>query len=131
MWSYLVAHRGTNWGHTPGRRRVGGARAALSGDLVGRLRQLAAALRTGDQLVRRLLLRHEARLHSEVDRLRVMGDDRHGGLLGRHRVAVRERHADALEAEQAPDLLVLGLVRAGRVAPGVAAALVEVDAELA
>ena len=38
---------------------------------------------------------------------------------------------DVLEAEQAPDLLVLGLVGAGRVAPGVAATLVEVDLQLA
>ena len=37
----------------------------------------------------------------------------------------------SVEAEQAPDLLVLGLVRAGRVAPRVAAALVGLDPELA
>ncbi len=34
-----------------------------------------------------------------------------------------------VEPEEAPDLLVLGLVRAGRVAPRVAPALVEVDSE--
>ena len=78
-----------------------------------------------------LLLGDEARLHAEVDGLRVVGDDRHRRLLGLDRVAVGEGHADLLEAEQAPDLLVLGLVRAGGIAPRVAATLVGVDAELA
>src|SRR3954449_12043060 len=40
-------------------------------------RQLATAVGAGDQLVRRLLLRDEAGLHPEVDRLWVVGNDRH------------------------------------------------------
>ena len=49
----------------------------------------------------RLSVGDEARLHPEVDGLRMVGDDRHGGLLGLERVAVGERHADLREAEQA------------------------------
>ena len=104
-----------------------GSGAASSGSYLGR--QLAAAVGAGDQLVAALVLGDEARLHAEVDRLRVVGDDRHRRLLRHHRVAVGQRHADLLEPEQAPDLLVLGLVRAGGVAPGVAAALVGLDPE--
>src|SRR5215217_9686951 len=44
-------------------------------------------------------------------------------------MAAGQPDADLAEAEQSVDLLVLGLVRAGRVAPGVAAALTEVDVE--
>src|SRR3954447_18232872 len=84
-----------------------------------------------DQLVGRVALGDEARFHPKVDRLGMMGNDRHCRLLGQDGVGAGEGHADLFEVEKAPDLLVLGLVRAGGVAPGVAAALVEGDAELA
>ena len=60
-----------------------------------------------------------------------MGDDRQRGLLGLDRVAAGQRQADARRVEQAEDLLVLGLVRAGRVAPRVAPALAGIDPQLA
>src|SRR5829696_9422709 len=92
-----------------GRYFVRRALAALVLDgAVARLRlgrQLATALGSRDQLVGRLLLGDEARLHAEVDGLRVVGHDRNRRLLGRDREPVGERHADLLEAEQAPDLL--------------------------
>src|SRR5215208_4257903 len=91
----------------------------------------STALCAGDQLVGGLVLRDEARLHAEVDGLGVVGDDRDRGLLGQDGVTAGEGHSDLLEVEQAPDLLVLGLVRAGGVAPGVAAALVERYGEVA
>src|SRR5262245_48350078 len=102
------------------------APGASTGDGRGAARVLLGAL---DQLVRRLLLRDEAGLHAEVDRLRVVGDDRHRRLLGLDRVAARQRQADPLGAQQAEDLRVLGLVGAGGVAPGPAAALVGADTE--
>src|SRR4051812_16943150 len=86
----------------------------------------------GDELVARLAagLREEARLHAEVDRLRVVGDDRDRRLLGLDRVPAAEPQADRRRVEEAEDLLVLGLLRARRVAPRVAPALVAVDAEV-
>src|SRR5215218_6671528 len=107
-----------------------GALAPVGRLRVGLGRHLAPALGPGYHLVRRLVLRDEAGLHPEVDGLRMVGDDRHRRLLRHYRVAAGERHPDLFEVEQAPDLLVLGLVGAGRVAPGVAAALVELDLEL-
>jgi hypothetical protein len=59
----------------------------------------------------------------------MVGDDRDRRLLGLDGVAARQRHPDLLEVEQAPDLLVLGLVGAGGIAPGVAPALVGVDSQ--
>ncbi len=61
----------------------------------------------------------------------MVGDDRRRGLLGLERVAAGERDPDLGEVEQAVDLDVLALVRAGRIAPRVAASLVEVDPEVA
>src|SRR4051794_8419663 len=61
----------------------------------------------------------------------MVSDDRHRRLLGQHREAIREGHADFLEVEQSPDLLMLRLVRACGVAPRVAAPLVAGEAELA
>ena len=78
---------------------------ALAGLALGR--QLAAAVAAGDDLVGRLVLGDEARLHAEVDRLGVVGDDCNRRLFGHHGVAVGEGHPDLLEVEQAPDLLVL------------------------
>src|SRR5687767_1648677 len=98
-----------------------------AGELGDAARVLLGAL---DELVRRLVLRDEAGLHAEVDGLRVVGDDRDRRLLGLDRVAAREREADALGAQQAEHLGVLGLVRARGVAPGPAPALVAGDAEL-
>src|SRR3954447_13507417 len=89
-------------------------------------------VRAGDQLVARLAvaLGQEARLHAEVDGLRVVGDDRDRRLLGLDGVAAAQPQADRGRVEQAEDLLVLGLLRARRVAPGVAPPLVGRDAEV-
>ena len=72
-------------------------------------------------------------LRSEVARygLRVVGDDRHGRLLGLDGVAAAQPQPDRGGVEQAEELLVLGLVRAGGIAPGVTASLVELDPQLA
>src|SRR3954451_13346753 len=91
----------------------------------------ATALGARDQFIRCLVLGDKSRFHTEIDGLGMVGDDRHGRLLGKYRVAVREGHANLLEVQQAPNLLVLGLVRAGWVPPRVTPALVEPDAELA
>ena len=66
---------------------------------------------------------------AEVDRLRVVGDQRERGLLGLGGVAVGDVHADVGEAEQPLDLQVLGLLGHRGVAPGVAPALRGGDAE--
>src|SRR5690242_12549950 len=80
----------------------GGLFGALA--LFGRLRlglggQLATTSRSRDQLVRRFLLGNEAGLHPEVDRLGMVGDYRHRRLLGHHRIAAREGHADLFQVE--------------------------------
>jgi hypothetical protein len=49
-------------------------------------------------------------LHAEVDGLGVVGDDGQGGLLGLDGVAAGEADADVGQAQQARDLLVLGLL---------------------
>ena len=56
---------------------------------------------------------------------------RAGKVIGRgwHRRA-GEAHADLLQVEQAPDLLVLGLIGACGIAPRVASALAGVDPEV-
>src|SRR2546423_2693097 len=62
----------------------------LDGPVVRRVvvrRQLAAAFGSGNQLVRDRLLGDEARLHAEVDGLRMVGDDRQRRLLRLDRVA--------------------------------------------
>ena len=82
---------------------------------------------SGERRVHRLEL---ALLHPEVERLRVVGDERQRRLLGHRRVAVVRSHADLREVQQRVDLLVLGLVGHGRVAPRVAAALDGRDAEV-
>ena len=69
--------------------------------------------------------------HAEVARLEVVGDERERRLLRHRRVAVGEPHADPAEVEQRVDLLVLGLLGHGRVAPRVAPALAAVDPEVA
>src|SRR3954464_11597162 len=85
----------------------------------------------GDELVARLAvaLGQEARLHAEVDGLRVVGDDRDRRLLRLDRVAAAEPQADRRRVEEPEDLLVLGLLRARRVAPRVAPALLGADAQ--
>ena len=63
----------------------------------------------GDQLVGRLPvgLGQEARLHPEVDGLRVVGDDRERRLLGLDREAARQPQPDRRRVEQPEHLLVL------------------------
>src|SRR5882757_5586103 len=90
----LPWHAGRRWPTTGPSSRRRPAPAALADGLGGGLgfrlvrvavvaarvlfgRQIAAALGPGDQFVGGLALRDEAGLHAEVDRLRVMGDDRH------------------------------------------------------
>src|SRR5919202_6273472 len=75
----------------PSGRRFGGlgvgqTRADVRRVLVG----------AGDDLVARLAvgLRQEARLHPEVDRLRVVGDDRDRRLLGLDRVPAAQPQSD-------------------------------------
>src|SRR3954449_9735544 len=96
-------------------------RAAVRGFFVG----------ARDQLVARLpvVLLQEAGLHAEVHRLRVVGDDRDRRLLRLDRGAAAEAQADRRRVEEAEDLLVLGLLRARRVAPRVAPALLGADAQ--
>src|SRR3954452_4731689 len=96
-----------------------------------RVRQWAALVSECDLLVRRLLVGDTPRAGPEVDSLRMMRDERGGRLLRRERVAARERDPDRLHVEQVVDLLVLGLLGDRRVAPGVAAALMGADAEVA
>src|SRR3954454_1213412 len=105
-----------------GRVGVRHARADVGRVLVG----------AGDQLVARLavVLGQEAGLHAEVHRLRVVGDERDRRLLGLDRVAAAQPQPDRGCVEQAEDLLVLGLLRARRVAPRVAPALAGLDAEI-
>src|SRR5689334_14961094 len=106
-----------------GRLGVRHVRADVRRVLVGPRDEVVARLAVG--------LRQEARLHPEVDRLRMVGDDRDRRLLGLDRVAAAQPQADRRSVEEAEDLLVLGLLRARRVAPRVAPALVAIDAELA
>ena len=104
----------------PPRRRLRTRSPARLGILVGQLGQpRRVALGAGDQFVGRLLvaLGQEARLHPEVHRLRVVGDDRQRRLLGLDGVAAGQPQADRRRVEQAEDLLVLGLLGAGGVAP--------------
>ena len=59
-----------------------------------------------------------------------MRDERHRRLLRLEGISARQLDADVLEAEQRLHLDVLLLVRAGRVAPRVATALVTADAQV-
>src|SRR3954454_5905792 len=90
-----------------------------------------ALARIGDHLVGRQLLGQPARLHAEVRGLRVVGDDRDRRLLRLDGVAAGQAQPDLLGVQQLEDLLMLGLLRAGRVAPRVAAALGGLDLQLA
>ncbi len=86
----------------------------------------------GHQLVAGLAVvaRQRPRPHPEVDRLGMVGDDRQRRLLGLDGVAPRQPQADGGRVEQPEDLLQLGLLGAGGIAPAVAAALGGGDAEL-
>src|ERR687889_737324 len=66
---------------------------------------------------------------SVSDGRRVVGDDRDRRLLGLDGVAAAEPQPDRLGVQEAEDLLVLGLLRARRIAPRVPPALVGLDAE--
>src|SRR3954454_5497890 len=105
-----------------GRVGVRHARADVGRVLVG----------AGDQLVARLavILGQEAGLHAEVDRLRVVGDDRDRRLLGLDGVAAAQPQPDRGCVEQPEDLLVLVPPRARRGAPRVAPALARVGTEV-
>src|ERR1051325_9901694 len=63
-------------------------------------------------------------LHGEVFRLRVMDDDRRGRLFGIELVLIAERDPDLVGAQQLQNGPLIGEVRAGRVAEGIAAAAI-------
>src|SRR5947209_7701540 len=63
-------------------------------------------------------------LHRKILRLRVVDDDGRGGLLGVELVFLTEADADLLGVQQLQELLLVGEVRAGRIAEGIAAAAI-------
>src|SRR5438270_856712 len=63
-------------------------------------------------------------LYRKVFRLRVVDDDGGGRLLGIELVFLAEADADLLGMQQLQQLLLVGEVRAGRVAEGIAAAAI-------
>src|SRR5262245_16282157 len=67
--------------------------------------------------------RQTARLNAEILRLRVVDDDRRGGLFRVDLELVGQRHADAAGVEQPEDRLLVFQPGAGRVAEAVAAAV--------
>ena len=85
------------------------SRSPLRGDA----EQRRVAVGALDDVVRRAVGQQPAVAHSEVAGLRVVRDQRERGLLGLDRVAAGEADADVGEAEQAVDLVVLGLLRHG------------------
>ena len=112
-----------------GRLVLGGPDRVLVGQ---RGRPGGILLGAGDELVVGLALGagERARLHPEIDRLGVMGDDGQGRLLGLDGEAPGQAQADRRRVEQVKHLGQLGLLRARRIAPRVAATLGRGDAEI-